>query len=100
MTRRGKRHSKFFADSRHLGKKKALAAARTYRDELLSARPEPKPKPPRPLVVERGKAKYIQIRVPTARGSTTTEFSISRHGPQKARSLAIKAYKAAVAAHR
>ena len=95
MMLKGKRHGKFFADSRHGGKRKSLAAAQAYRDDLVASRPKPKPKAARPVVVVRGKARYLQIRIPTRKGSTTTEFSLSRHGPEKARRLAIKAYKAA-----
>jgi len=95
MTLKGKRRGKFFADSRHGGKRKALAQACAYRDSLLAIRPVPKPKPPRPLLVVRGKTRYIQIRVPTPTGTTTTEFSLHRHGPKEARRLALAAYKAA-----
>jgi hypothetical protein len=95
MTLKGKRHGKFFADSRHGGKNKAAAKAKSYRDALIANRPVPKPKPPRLLMVVRGKARYIQIRVPARTGTTTTEFSLSRHGPKKARALALQAYKTA-----
>jgi hypothetical protein len=100
MMRKGKRHSRFFADSRLGGKTKALAAARAYRDSLVAARPRAKPKPARPLVVTRGDTRYLQIRIPTAKGSTTTEFSIHRHGIKKARRLAIEAYNAAAGSSR
>ena len=95
MTLRGKRHGKFFADSRHGGKRKSLAQARAYRDALVAKRPQFKRKPARPLLVIRGSTPYLQIRIPTATGTTTTEFSLRRHGSRKARRLALEAYKAA-----
>jgi hypothetical protein len=97
MMIKGKRHGKFFADSRFGGKKKSLSAAGDYRDELLAKRPKPKDRGARPLIVVRGEARYLQIRIPTAGGTKTTEFSLRRHGPKKARAMALEAYNAALA---
>ncbi len=95
MMLKGKRHGKFFADSGYGGKKKSLAVAAAYRDSLLAKRPQVK-KGARTLVVVRGSARYLQIRIPTTNGSKTTEFSLRRHGPKKAKQLALNAYNAAV----
>lgn len=96
MMLKGKRHGKFFADSRYGGKRKSLAVAQTYRQALIAKRPQPKDKGARPLIVVRGEARYLQIRIPTKNGSKTTEFSLRRHGPKKARQLALNAYNAAL----
>jgi hypothetical protein len=96
MMLKGKRHGKFFADSRFGGKKKSLAVAAAYRDSLVARRPAPKNKGARPLVVVRGEARYLQIRIPTRTGSKTTEFSLHRHGLKKALALALSAYNAAL----
>ncbi len=98
MTLGGKRKSKFFADAGHGGKRKALVAAKAYRDELFANRPVAPVKPARPLVVVRQDQKYVQIRLPQASGgTTTTEFSAKRHGLREAKRLAVEAYDAAVA---
>ncbi|MBV8781945.1 MAG: hypothetical protein JO353_11160 [Phycisphaerae bacterium] len=94
MMRKGKRLGKFFADSKYGGKKKALSAASAHRDELVSQRDKEK-RPPRArsIVVNRGEAQYLQIRVPLGDGqSRTTEFSIRRHGMRKAKQLALAAF--------
>ena len=97
MTRNGKRHGKFFADSKAGGKRKALAEAQTYRDELLAVRQSKMKRPSaRPLMVVRDGSEYLQIRIPKAKGgTTTTEFSVKRHGQRKARQLAIEAFNEA-----
>jgi hypothetical protein len=95
MMLKGKRHGKFFADSRYGGKKKSLSVATAYRDSLLARRPKVKTGA-RTLIVVRGDARYLQIRIPTSNGSKTTEFSLRRHGPKKAKQLALDAYNAAV----
>jgi hypothetical protein len=96
MTLGGRRRSKFFADAQHGTKGAALRAAKAYRDELAALRASlPKPEP-KPLRVVRQNAEYYQIRIPKPDGSSgTTEFSVRRHGPRKARQLAIAAYRAA-----
>ncbi len=100
LTRNGKRHGKFFADSGSGGKRAALAKAKAYRDELVADRQaKMKPPVPRPLLVVRDGSEYLQIRVPKPKGgTTTTEFSVKRHGPRKAKQMAIEAFKAALAA--
>jgi hypothetical protein len=96
MTLGRHRRSKFFADAGHGGKRKALAAAKAYRDELVATRPVPPTKPARPLLVVRQGQKYVQIRLPKPRGgTTTTEFSVKRHGVKKAKQLAVEAYETA-----
>ena len=93
----GTRHGKFFADSRNGGKARALSAARGYRDSLVERRPNRiDTAKPRPLLVTRGATQCFQIRVPKAGGGTsTTEFSVGRHGMRKARKMAIDAFNAA-----
>ena len=99
MTLGGTRHSKFFADAGHGGKRKALGAAKAYRDELVANRPVAPTKPPRPLSVVRQGQRYFQIRLPKPDGgTTTTEFSAQRHGPREAKRMAVEAYHTAVAA--
>ena len=98
MMRNGKRHGRFFADSKSGSKKAALAAAKIYRDSLVARRPARVRAKPRPLMVVRGGAQYCQIRIPRPDGtSTTTEFSARRHGMRKARQMALEAYEAAKA---
>ena len=96
MTVSGKRRSRFFADAKYDGKKKALAAAKAYRDELLAKKAARPRRRPRPLLVVRGSTSCYQIRLPKpGGGTTTTEFSLHRHGPRKARQLAPEALLAA-----
>ena len=96
MTLGGRRRSKFFADAKFVTKAAALRAAKAFRDELVTLR-ESLPRPaPRPLVVVRQDQEYLQIRIPKpGGGTTTTEFSVARHGHRKARRLANAAHAAA-----
>ena len=98
MTLKGSRHGKFFADTKFSGNRKARQAAMVYRDELLARRAASQPKPkPRPILVHRGEADYLQIRIPLGKGKTkTTEFSVKKHGPKKARQLAMAAFAEAM----
>lgn len=92
MTLAGKRRSRFFADARHGGKAAALVAAKAYRDGL-AARRRPRRSKPRPLLIRRGSSEWYQIRLPSADGgTTTTEFSVRRHGARQAKRLALAAW--------
>ncbi len=98
MTRKGKRHGKFFADSKCGGKRGGLKQAQIYREQLMAVRQSQMKRPvARPLMVVRDGSEYCQIRIPKPKGgTTTTEFSVKRHGPKKARLLAVKAFNAAM----
>jgi hypothetical protein len=100
MTRNGKRHGKFFADTKSGGKRKALKDAEAYRDELLVIRQSRmKRRTARPLLVVRDGTEYLQVRIPKAKGgTTTTEFSVKRHGARKAKQMALEAFKKAMEA--
>lgn len=94
----GKRRSRFFADTRFGSKAAALRAAKVYRDSLLRLR-KPRQLKPQPLLITRGSGKWYQIRLPKpGGGTTTTEFSLRRHGPRQARRLAVQAWTAAMKA--
>jgi hypothetical protein len=92
----GKRQSRFFADAKFKGKTAALKAAKAYRDTLLTRRRVPKPQP-RPILIDRGSTQSYQIRIPKpGGGTTTTEFSVTRHGARKAKQMALDAWKSAM----
>jgi hypothetical protein len=92
MTLGGRRLSRFFADARHGGEGPALAAAKRYRDGLITRR-RPRKVKPNPLLIKRGGSEWYQIRLPKpGGGTTTTEFSLRRHGSRGARRLAVQAW--------
>jgi hypothetical protein len=93
----GNRRSRFFADSQFGGKTAALKAAEVYRDSIVASRKTHVTRP-RPLRVVRNSTSCYQIRIPRpGGGTTTTEFSIDRHGSRQAKQMALKAFANAAA---
>ena len=113
ITHRGETHHQYFPDKSNGGKRKALAMAKKYRDEVLSGMPkeklekisEPRRKAPQSGVkgvthcISKVKSpdggerryEYWQAAWNDSTGKRrTSKFSISRYGSDKALDLALK----------
>ncbi len=119
ITHKGKGHTKYFPDKKHGGRKKALKAAKEFRDDILSKLPKYKQeaacKKKRPIkksgvigvthVVSKSlKGKcydYWQAAwVDKTNKRKTAKFSISRYGDERALALAKRARREGLSGRR
>ncbi len=119
VMRKGEATSKFFSDSAHRGKTKALAAARAYRDSLIDEL-GPADTGPHDIPSSRNSSGIVGVRRREATRDTEEytyyhyfweaswtdadgvrqkrNFSINKYGEQEAKALAIAARKKGLAA--
>jgi len=115
ITHRGKSHQKYFPDKALGGKTKALKAAREHRDKLLEKMPKYKQdaaSKKKRRIKQSGITGVTHVVSRSPKGTTyeywqaawldgdgkrkTAKFSISRHGEDKALSMAKRARRAGV----
>lgn len=113
LMRKGKTFHKFFGDPAYGGKRKALAAAREYRDELLAAHPKQSRREIAKIKSSRNSSGKVGIRLseevdrrgpnelvyrywvaqwsPKPGVRRTRRFSVNKYGEEKAYNMALRA---------